>query len=173
MRYSIRARSALVACGLLLLSGCYAIEDSPERTVIRFAPFWRFVMIAFPVGTVGVCLAACLYRPVRIPAALGAAGVAGLSALIVPGMYLDRVVITPTEITQKTGLWFAPMVKGFRYADVRAVSIRTVQKKNMDVRRWVVTRIDGTTWEIDPGDLWEYNESVVVAKLRGYGVRVE
>ena len=119
------------------------------------------------------CLVAYLFRPLRIPAALGAAGLAGLSALIVPGMYIDAVVITPTEIRQTTGLWFAQKAKGFRYSEVRSVTIKTVEKENLDARVWVVRRTDGTTQEIDPGDLWEYNEAFVVAKLREYGVRFE
>ncbi len=32
-----------------------------------------------------------------------------------PAMWFDRVIVTPTEIRQKTGLWFAPRHRGFRY----------------------------------------------------------
>jgi hypothetical protein len=47
-----------------------------------------------------------------------------------------------------------------------------VEKRDHEARLWVVHRKDGTTQEIDPGDLWEYNEELVIAKLRGYGVIV-
>ena len=168
-----RGAAALVAFALLWLTGCYAIEESADRTVIRFNAVSRLLMVAIPFGMIAGGLLLCCFRPTRIPGAIVTLGVAGLSGLIVPGMYQDRVVITPTEITQTTGFWFAPKVNSFRYADVRSVSIRTVEKRDHDARLWVVRRKDGTTQEIDPGDLWEFNESLIVTKLRGYGVNFE
>ena len=169
-----RAARLLAAALVLSLAGCYAVEESADRTVIRFSGPSRLAIVLVPACLMAVGGALCCVRATRVVGALGLAGTALLGATILPGMYLDSVVITPTEITQKTGLWFAPTVKTVRYADVRSISIRTVQKrKGPDARLWVARRTDGTVQEIDPGDLWEFNEELVVRKLSGYGVTFE
>jgi hypothetical protein len=163
----------LAALVLFSFTGCYAVEESPERTVIRFAPVWRFVMIAFPLGLIGVGFVLCYFQLTRIPGAIVVLAVAGLSVLIVPQMYLDAVVITPTGIDQPTGFWFERKPRGFRYAEVRSISIRTVPEGKSTMRVWALRRKDGTTQEIAPGDLWNFNETLIVTKLRGYGVTFE
>jgi hypothetical protein len=168
-----RAGLLVVALAAAAAGGCYAVEESAEATVIRFSPVSRLAIVAVPACLVAAGLVLCLFKPTRIVGLLGVAGTLFLGGLILPGMYMDRVVITPTEITQTTGLWFAPTVKGFRYADVRSVAIRETQRGRHTSRVWFVQRRDGTTQEIDPGDLWEFNEALVVQKLRGYGVRFE
>jgi hypothetical protein len=60
-------------------------------------------------------------------------------AIFVPAMWFDRVVISPTEIRQKTGLWFAPTLTGFSYADVESITIRGRRSS----REWFVELVGG------------------------------
>ena len=169
-----RVRCAAAALALLSLAGCHAVEESPERTVIRFDALSRVVMIAVPAAVIAAATAlAYRFRAARIPAGIVIFCTAGLGGLLVPGMYLDAVVITPTEIDQPRGFWFERSPRGFRYADVRSVSIRDVREGEATIRVWTLRRKDGTTRELDPGDLWNFNEDLVVRKLRGYGVAFE
>jgi len=162
-----------LVCATVTITGCYAVEESAEKTVIRFSPMSRLAMIAVPLFLLLVGFILCLFRATRVAGLLGICATVLLGVLVLPGMYMDTVVITPTGITQTTGLWFSPTVKGFQYADVRSVSILKVQKQRRTARIWVVQYNNGTTEEIDPGDLWEFNEELVVKKLRGFGVKFE
>jgi hypothetical protein len=165
---------ALAAFALLLLTGCYSIDEGPERSVIRFAPFWRFVMVAVPVGALLVGFGLSCFRQTLVPGLVTMLVALVIGVGLVPGIYKDTVTITPTEIKQTTGLWFAPTVNLVRYSDVQSISIQTVKKrKGGDARRWMIHHTDGTTRELDPGDLWENNEAFVVKKLREYGVTVQ
>ncbi len=169
-RRAVTLPLALVA---LSLGGCYAVEDTPDWAVIRFNVASRLIMILIPVGGLATGAALGYFRRTRIAGAIVLCGTVLLGGLVLPGMYLDTVAITPTEITQKTGFWFAPTVKGFRYADVRSVSIREVPEGASTMRVWTLRLKDGATRELDVGDLWEFNEAFVVQKLRGYGVTFE
>lgn len=161
---------------LLLLSlsftGCYSTEESGDTATIRFTPAVRAILTLIPFGIVGGLLCVCYFRILRIPALIAVVPVILCSGLLVPGMVLDRVEITPKEISQTTGFWFAQHKKGFRYDQVESVTIRDGKEGQFVIRIWQVRYKDGTTQEIDPGDLWSHNEEFVVRKLRSYGVVV-
>jgi hypothetical protein len=169
-----RIGMAIFALALLSLTGCYAIDEGPERSVIRFTPFWRFAMVAVPVGALLVGAGLSCFRRTFVPGLVTMLVALVVGVLLVPGIYMDTVTITPTEIKQTTGFWFSPTVNTVRYSDVQSISIHTVKKrKGGDARRWIIHRTDGTTRELDPGDLWENNEDFVVKKLRQYGVTIQ
>jgi len=99
----------------------------------------------------------------------------GMFAFIgAPDMWMDRVVITPTEIRQTMGFWFTPRhTIGFRYADVRRVSIRQVKQGRSTRRVWLVSYTSGIQEEINPGDLWDNGQHIIVDRLRGFGVQFD
>lgn len=100
--------------------------------------------------------------------------VAGIIAglLIAPMIYLDRVVITPTEVYQNTGFWFLPTKKGFKYSEVKLVRplIKEVGLKRRATLIWEIHYLNGQTKDINPGDLWEDNSSSIISHLQGYRV---
>jgi len=55
---------------------------------------------------------------------------------------------------------------------VRDVQIIRREKDDHDFNAWLVRFKDGRTQEIDPGDLWDFNEREIVARLEGYGMVV-
>jgi hypothetical protein len=171
------AVTAVVTAGLVLLAGgCYDVREADGQTTIRFAAWVQALIVTVPlVLLVGVALflrrgAAEQVKPWGLFAVLCAVAVG-----VVPGICLDTVTITPWRITQRTGFWFLPNEKGFAYAGVGEVSIvdHTLPTRRglRTERHWIVRYRNGTTEDIDPGDLWDNNEDLVVRKLEAYGVR--
>lgn len=165
-------RRALPAL-LPLLAGCYVSDEDPDRIVFRFAT-WLLLL----VGGVGVALAVVAVLVARSRAdgrkkAIAVLLPALVLGLFLPGMALDRVVVTPEEIQQTTGFWFLPNRKGFRYADVHSVRIlERVSSKGVPYDVWRIQFRNGRSEELDPGDLWEKSSEVIVPRLRAYGVDV-
>jgi hypothetical protein len=92
--------------------------------------------------------------------------------LIGPCMWFDRVVVDHEHIEQTTGFYWSPTVKGFRYADVSFIRITekpTGPKKRMSLI-WEIHEKNGTTRDIDLGDLWEMNSGEIVPLLKSHGV---
>lgn len=93
--------------------------------------------------------------------------------IFAPALALDRVVLDDEKLEQTTGFWFAPTVKGFRLADTASVTIsNTRDRKNREYEVWIVTMKNGTTREIDPGDLWVMNGPDIIRRLREKGIAV-
>jgi hypothetical protein len=108
---------------------------------------------------------------------LGVAAVTLLGGLafggFLPGMAVDRVVVTSEEIRQTTGFWFAPTRKGFRYADVHSIRIEErTTSKGVPSAIWVVRYKNGAGESLDPGDLWEKSGDTILPRLREHGVDV-
>lgn len=99
-------------------------------------------------------------------------GLIGL-ALIGPMMALDRVVLTKSAITQTTGFWFAPTVKGFAFQGVDRIVIAPVRERRGErtESHWFIHR-DNQVQEIDPGDLWDHNTDTIVPWIRECGIRI-
>jgi len=96
-----------------------------------------------------------------------------VGGILAPGLMLDRVVLDDEKLEQTTGFWFAPTVKGFRLADVVAVTIGTKQNsRGREYEVWLVHRTNGQTQEFDPGDLWEMNGADIIERLRAKGIQV-
>ncbi|WP_437966625.1 hypothetical protein WMF04_44670 [Sorangium sp. So ce260] len=92
---------------------------------------------------------------------------------IAPMLAMDRVVLDDQKLEQTTGFWFAPTVKGFRFADVSSVTIGTARdRKKREYEIWIVRLKDGQTREIDPGDLWEMNGQDIARRLGDKGIEV-
>jgi hypothetical protein len=91
-----------------------------------------------------------------------------------PAMYADRVVVYRDRIEQTTGLAFAPTQKGFRFGDVARIRIKEqFDDPDRDLIVWEITDKAGNSYDLDPGDLWDFNTAEIVALLRAQGVLVE
>jgi hypothetical protein len=164
---------------ILLASAGFGACISPsfatngEQTVVyRFSTTTVLIPVVVSLVLVAVgWLSPRMGIPGRYRWRLVALGVfAGI--LFAPMMYLDRVVVSPTGIVQRTGFWFMPTVKGFAYDDVRFVRVTTerVGPKRRLETIWQVHYLDGSTEDIDPGDLWANNSDTIIPLLQDRGV---
>jgi hypothetical protein len=162
------------AAALLALAACTPVAhtEGPVLT-LRFAPLTLALVVAVPALALvagGVLARSPRSRRVGVRLALlaGAAGV-----LVVPGILMDTVTVTPERVEQRTGFWFKPNVKGFRFGDVER--IRLVRKrtgKHVQVI-WELARRDGRVVDLDPGDLWEHGTAEILPRVRAAGIPVE
>jgi len=164
----------LLLAAALLAGGCYEVTEHTHTTIVQHSATTIRWVIGVPVGIVTICaLIGAVWRSGT--AWIIGAIVAVFATLIVPGICMDTLEITPQRITQTTGFWFAPTVKGFAYEQVSAVrqewrrerSGRSGTRNNL---YWIVEYRDGRTEEIDLGDLWENNRDVAIPRLQQYGV---
>jgi hypothetical protein len=161
-----------LALSLLACAGCYQTEESDGTIVIGFAS-WVLLLVALA----GAALA--LLGVAAVKSGAGGKAVAplllgGLAlGVFLPGMAVDRVVVTSEEIRQTTGFWFAPTRKGFRYADVHSIRIEELTtSKGVPNAIWVVRYKNGKVESLDPGDLWEKSSDTIVPRLQEHGVDV-
>lgn len=165
-------RVLLPAALLLFVTGCYEVAEAGDVTTVRFSRGVRLLLILIPAAAAFLALGLMLVPAARFGAKVVLGLVAFVSLTVLPGIYLDTVTVTPTRVEQRTGFWWSRTVKGFNYGDVESVTLA-----QQPVRRgglegvWLIRRRDGTTAEIDPGDLWDNNTPAIVEKLRGFGVR--
>jgi hypothetical protein len=90
-----------------------------------------------------------------------------------PTFAMDRVVLDDEKLEQTTGFWWAPTIKGFHLAGVDSVTIRTATNyQDRQYELWVVKLKDGTTREIDPGDLWDRHAQDILERLKAKGIAV-
>lgn len=132
--------------------------------------------IPFGVAAVGTVVAIVfsfrrewVYASVSMLVAL----VAGL--VFGPSMLNDQVVITNDRIEQSTGFAWSPTVKGFEFDEVSYVHI-TVKPTGPKQRLnevWEVHYHNGSTHDIDLGDLWEGNSNKIVHLLTERGVEFQ
>ena len=165
-------RRALPFLLLPFLAGCTRIEESEGAIVVSFASWVLFlVALAGVVLTVLGVVAVKYGQGKRAVAPLLLGGLA--LGVFLPGMALDRVVVTSEEIWQTTGFWFMPTRKGFRYADVHSIRIEERKSsKGAPNEIWIVRYRNGGTETLDPGDLWEKAGATILPRLREHGVDV-
>jgi hypothetical protein len=171
-------RSSLLPLVALVLLATAASAAGGQR--VFTIPTW---IVAIPTGIALACLggAAALARAkntkLRPLALLPLLAAAPFGCFCAPTLYRDTVTVGPTRVEQRTGFWWSPTVKGFDYADVRAVRIRRKMAGAPQSPRmsniWEVEGRDGRVVDIDPGDLWENNTDEIVPLLRGHGVAFE
>ena len=155
-------------------SSTYRLEEVGTTATLRYQHGFVILVGVVSLLVLGVGLFLLLRSSARrFGAMLALFG--GMFAFIgAPDMWMDRVVITPTEIRQTMGFWFSPRYTiGFRYADVRLVSIRQVKQRRSTHRVWLVSYTSGIQEEISPGDLWDNSQNIIVERLRGFGVQFD
>lgn len=113
-----------------------------------------------------------LKKPTKL--VLIAFGIALLAGgIFAPMLAMDKVILDDEKLQQTTGFWFSPTVKGFRLAEAEQIEITTKRgRKNRVEEVWLVKKKDGSTEEIDPGDLWENNGPDIIKRLREKGIQV-
>lgn len=95
------------------------------------------------------------------------------AAVFAPMLFLDRVIVDEVRIEQRTGLWFAPTVKGFDLAGLERIVITEGRDlKGRPVEIWVAEYPSRPAVRVDPGDLWEMNGTLLAEHLTKRGVRV-
>ena len=140
-------------------------------TVFRIPTYVILIPVVIAVGLIVLSVVGFAKRahPVICLIPLGLALSPGL--LFAPNMYQDRVEVHPDRIQQTTGFFFAPNRKGFEYKEVVYVHIKQQRdRKNRTANVWEIHEKGGATRDIDPGDLWDVNETQIVSLLKGYGV---
>jgi hypothetical protein len=157
------------------MMGCAAeVTDTGETTRIVFGSTVRTLVAAVPAAVIlgGVVLA--LFRRTRAIGLAVALPWCVLSAIMVPTVLRDEVLVTGESVYQTTGFWFAPTRKGFRFDEV--ASVRVCDKPDRDGHMsmiWELHYRDGHVRDLDPGDLWEISSPEVVARLKRRGVQFE
>ncbi|MEM7406442.1 MAG: hypothetical protein AAF458_14180 [Pseudomonadota bacterium] len=131
-------------------------------------------LIPLVVGLVMLAVGVVLFR--KLHALIG--GITCLAALVFlvligPLLLFDRVDLTPAGVTQRTGFWFAPTVKGFETAGLDRIRITTDRDRNgRTFEKWMGEYASGETRAVDPGDLWEVNGDAIAEFLRSQEVEV-
>ena len=143
----------------------------PEPVVFTFS----LAVLAIPFGVAALAAAGAVlcFATGKKGAGVGAAFVALVAGLVFgPSMLFDRVVVSTDAIEQRTGFVWSQTVKGFRYEDVAHVhvTIKPTGPKRRSAMVWEIHEVDGTTRDIDPGDLWESNSDAIVTILQQHGV---
>ncbi len=167
-------RSAWVLAGLGLMLGCVSAFGNDQVMIFRNPPWGALIPVAisaalFAVGFLG--------RRIGIPAgirwvmiALG--GIAGI--VVAPMVYMERVTVSKTEITQQTGLPLVPLIEGFRYDEVQMIRLTTTRtgRRQRIIAIWEITYKDGNIDNFNPSDLWERNTDSIVPWLEEMGVLI-
>jgi hypothetical protein len=163
-------RALGMAAGCLVISGCKAsVIEEGETTRIAFDQTTRVWLIGVPLALVLAGGVLAIFRSTRVAGLVSAALIALLAVLIVPGVLMDEVTITPDSIYQRTGFWFSPTVKGFEFAEVKRVVITDKIVRDHKQEIWELQLTNGVIRDLDPGDLWEHNTPAILSKL---GTRV-
>ena len=145
-----------------------------DPVVFKFSAL--VIAIPFVIAAVGMIAAVIfLVTPKRV-LAIPLFFIAALAGLVFgPAMLLDRVVVSAENIEQTTGFAWSQNAKGFRFADVSFVHITekpTGPKGRLSVI-WEIHEENGTTRDLDPGDLWESNSEEIVRLLSRHGVEFQ
>jgi hypothetical protein len=159
---------------LLALAAINALAVGEELAVYRIPLY--LVLIPTAVAAGGVLLTVWTFRqrlhpllrliPITVVVLFG--------VVMAPAMYFDRVVVYRDRIEQTTGFAFAPTQKGFHFRDVAYIRIKEqFDDLDRDTIVWEITDTSGKSYDLDPGDLWDFNTSEIVALLRAQGIFVE
>jgi hypothetical protein len=163
----------------LLLAGCgyQAHNPSPGVTEFHFSTGTYVGMVIIPLVLAAVAVVALLRRGDAVLKVFAAGGL-GLLLLvcvtILPGVWRDVVTVDSQGIRQSTGFWWSPKINQIPFA--QAKEVRIVRKPSGPENRlstvWEVVRKDGSTYDIDPGDLWDHVEDELVKLSGEHGVPV-
>lgn len=172
----IRSLGIVAVIAWLAAGGCYDVSETPERTVLHFGSTVKVLLVVVPALVVLAGLVNLIRSSSRGRAIVYLFIVVTLTVLLVPGIYNDEVVVSDKGVWQRTGFWFVPNTKGFNYDGVLFVELIQVEKRSRRGKRmenaWVIHNRDNTHPQIDPGDLWDNNEALILQKIKGYGVKV-
>ena len=125
------------------------------------------------VAAIPMIIGLFLLRRIRVVAFVLFAVSLGIAVLFGPMLFCDRVTVTQAGLTQTTGFWFVPSVKGFQFSETKSITITTeITRNGLRNEIWHIHKADGTTERIDPGDLWEMNSDEIIPILNEHDIAV-
>lgn len=146
---------APLAAVALLTAGCVTESRDGDTTVVAFAPWVGLLAILGGLAAVPVGLLARRWKPF-LGWALVVLGPVGL-VVLAPGLFLDRVTVSPEKFTLWTGFWFSPTVHEVRYDGLSEVAItaeeRTGRRGRKSVSYYLECRGKGGAQKVPVGDL--------------------
>jgi hypothetical protein len=168
-----------LACGLALLAaGCGFQANQPSAGVTEFhfssGTYVGIILIPLLLTAVGVVVLLKGETILKVFAAGGLLLLLLFAVAILPGIWQDTVIVDRQGVRQATGFWWSPTLKEYKFADTR--DVRIVRKLSGPESRmstvWEVTRKNGATFDIDPGDLWDHAEEQIIKLSGEHGVPV-
>jgi hypothetical protein len=174
-----RSSPARVVTLLLLLLaataliGCHRVRQVGDDAVIGFSMLVILAVAAVPMIAIAFGLFLCRdeeNRPAGLCTVLAAAM---LGILIVPCIALDTIRITDEKISHRSGLWFWPNRKEFRYEEIVYMEVgeRVTWEDEVELE-WRVHLTNGKSRNLEVGDLWESATGDLIYELRARGVDV-
>ena len=138
------------------LSGCATEFHAGETTVFAFS---RWVPVLFLVATALFVVAGLKLRRKR--AVWGwttTAGGIAVALLVGPGLFLERVTVTPDRFTLRTGFWFLPTRYDIAFGDVSRIELTAETKveeggRTSATEYLVCYRGEGDREKVPVGDL--------------------
>jgi len=130
-------------------------------------------VIPILIGLIIFVISYYVFRSSRAGGAI--LGVFGLFIVVVfgPILFMDKVTVDETGISQETGFWFDRTQKGILFKDITSLTITTDNdRKGREYIVWVAEYKSGAIKKVDPGDLWEINDDNIVAILDKFGINV-
>jgi len=98
----------------------------------------------------------------------------GFGFVFGPMLFMDRVSVDPSGVTQRTGFWFSPTHKGFQFDGIERVVITSgTDMKGRTIELWVAEYDGQPPVTVDPGDLWESNGPEIIDYIRAMGIAVD
>lgn len=111
-----RLAALILALAAGLAAGCTQETRDGDTTVVSFEPWVGAAGLLAGVAAVPVGL---LVRRWRAGLGWGLVVVGPLLAVLVaPGVFMDKVTVSPERFRLETGLWFDRTIREARYADV-------------------------------------------------------
>jgi hypothetical protein len=170
-----RAGRAGLALGLPCLSaGCHATTTQGDATVYTFA-WW------VPVSALLACLLAIpaghvlAKRTLKVAYTLTGVG-AGLLVVLVPSLFLDRVVLDDHHFSLRTGFWFYPRRHTVAFEDLSQLRLmrKIVHSRGKTTESYLLEceHKDGTTEEVPVGDLMKCAVRDILDRAESAGVAV-
>jgi hypothetical protein len=108
-------------------------------------------------------------RPLGIAVLVGAVA---FGVVFGPLLVLDEITVDQHSVEQRTGFWFSPTRKGFTFAELRRIRIASVGKSSVAQEVWRLELVDGTTRDLDPGDLWDLHRDEIIRAVEAQGIVV-
>jgi len=173
-------RHLAAAAVTLGAAGCTEVTvtdpGTPAETLtLAWSLATRTAAVALTLGAAATAVFAWLRYGRRGIAALLVSGIfAAVGALVVPMMLGDRLVADSEGVHDVHGFPWDRRVRGFRYADVRRAEVheRRVRsgRSSRIERYWILHGRDGSTVELQVGDLWDRAEASLIPRLASHGV---
>jgi hypothetical protein len=167
----MNALAIAVVC--LTQAGCRTIIEKGDETIVCFNLTVRLCAVLLPLVGMGVCIYLIRNQIRRFEASVVLLVLIALEIAVVPGVWSDNLRITPEEISQTTGFWWAPTRHQLLISSMKEVRLgETTHGKTQVFPTWEVLHKDGRKEQLELSDLWSGGEDMLLKKLQEHGVQV-